>query len=85
MRIIDQVGVFDVPYDTSIVVIDDGNIVAHIPGMNGSYIMASYSSTDQAKEALKKLMIAYQRHENEVERAVGRLTEYFQFPLEGHL
>lgn len=85
MRIIDQNGLLDVPYENTVIAIDDGDIIAHISGLNSSYMMASYSSTEIARQALKKLLIAYQRHENEIERAVGRLSEYFQFPPEEHL
>lgn len=86
MRIIEQYGAFDLPYNISAIRTDnDGCVYASIPGIDIVYVMAVYSSEEKAKEALKKLRIAYQRHENEIERAVGRLTEYFQFPLEEHL
>lgn len=88
MRILDEWGVADIPYENAAITIDDGNVVAYLPaaaGKNLQILLAIYSGTEVAKVATKKLRIAYQRHENAFDSAVGALTEYFQFPPEEHL
>lgn len=88
MRIIDQWGSSDIPYASTAIMLDDGNIIAYMPaaaGNNLKVLLAEYSDSLVAKKAMKKLRIAYQRHENEFESAIGNLTEYFQFPSEEQL
>lgn len=88
MRILDQWGINDIPYKNAIITIDDGHVLAYLPaatGKNLQILLAIYSDTEVAKVATKKLRIAYQRHENAFDSAVGALTEYFQFPPEEHL
>ena len=88
MRIIDQWGSADISYENAAIVLDEGNIIAYMSaaaGNNLKILLAEYSDGDVERTAMKKLRIHYQRNLSTFERAVGNMTEYFQFPPEEHL
>ena len=88
MRIVDQWGNTDIPYENAAIMLDDGNIIAYMPaaaGNNLKILLAEYSDRDMARTAMKKLRIAYQRSTYTIEKSFGQFTEYFQFPPEEHL
>lgn len=88
MRIIDQWGSADIPYENAAITLDEGNVIAYLPaaaGNNLKVLLAEYSDGDVARAAMKKLRIAYQRSTYTIEKAFGQFTEYFQFPPEEHL
>ena len=89
MRVLDQELSCDIPYDGACIMRDDGNIIAYLPaaaGNNLKILLAEYRDPENAKKAMKKLRIAYQRNiDSPFDRVVGKMTEYFQFPPEEHL
>lgn len=60
MRIISQNGLIDIPYDnTAFVITNEGfGIFAYTPH-GQKYLMANYSTTEKAQEAMKKLHEIY--------------------------
>lgn len=90
MRILDELGCVDLPYESTMLAIDDGSVIAHLS--DGSKIlMAQYDTIEKAKMALRKLRASYQKA---VESGRTNLipfeytnitTEYFQFPTEEDL
>ena len=85
MRLIDMYRCSDVPYEQTTLMIDDGCIVAMIPG-GAKILMAEYPSIEEAKKAMRDLRMAYAKllESDSVTRAYfGKPSEYFYFPAEG--
>lgn len=64
MRVIDQYGGSDIPYENACIMIDEGNIVAYMPaaaGNNLRVLMAEYSTIEAAKEAMEWLHDDYKQ------------------------
>ena len=90
MRILDQNGISDIPYEHAVIMIEEGAIIAYMPAAAGNNLrvfLAAYSSFDIAKKALKKLHIAYQRanENNSISCMVNAPSLYFIFPQEEDL
>ena len=90
MRLIDQIGCCDIPYEQVVLEIDEGNILARTPD-GSKFLMAEYSDIETAQKALKKLWIDYQKS-IECKRLsfkpfeyTGLASEYFRFPTEEQL
>lgn len=86
MRIVDQSGYVDIPYEQTVLVIDEGSIVARIPD-GGQILMAQYSSIDVAKKAIGKMWRVYQRSEAPSLDDVfsNNAVNFFQFPKEENM
>lgn len=84
MRIIDQWNTCDIPYDQTVLAIDEGNVIADFK--DRSILIAEYSDIETAKKALSKLRIAYQKllHDS-IAVMAGNNSEYFRFPTEDQL
>lgn len=90
MRILDQFGVSDIPYEQAVIMVEEGAVIAHMPaaaGNNLKVFLASYTSSEVAKKAVRKLHIAYQRVEehNAISCMVSEPSQYFIFPQEEDL
>ena len=55
MRLISQDGVYDLPYDMTILTRDGGQIVAGVIGEDTEVVMAEYSHEEDAIAELKRL------------------------------
>lgn len=87
MRIVDQSGCVDIPYEQTVLVIDEGSIVARIPD-GGQILMAQYSSIEVAKKAIEKMWRAYQKSESPTLNDIfsnSDAVNFFQFPKEEHM
>ena len=92
MRILDELGCVDLPYESTMLAIDDGSVIAHLA--DGSKIlMAQYETIEKAKMALRKLRASYQKAVESERTNLNQhrfeytniTTEYFQFPTEEDL
>ena len=87
MRLIDQDGCADLPYETTTLVIDEGSVIARIPD-GGKILIAQYSNIEKAKKAMRDLRIAQQKlleDDPMVRTYYGKPSEYFLFPSEEEL
>lgn len=90
MRILDQWGISDIPYEQVCITIDDGNVIGYISAVAGNnlrILLAEYSDTQVAKKAAKMMRIAYQRYKttDTLKSMLGESNQYFQFPPEENL
>lgn len=90
MRILDELGCVDLPYESTMLAIDDGSVIAHLA--DGSKIlMAQYDTIEKAKLSLRKLRASYQKAVESTRTTLipfeytNITTEYFQFPTEEDL
>lgn len=65
MRVISQDGMFDMPYEMSIIWCgDDGAVLLQPIGETGEYqTFAKYSTEEKAKKAMEMLRLAYENNE----------------------
>lgn len=87
MRVIDQYGCADIPYEQTTIVVDGGSIIARIPD-GGKILMAQYSSIEVAKKAMGKMWRAFQKSESPTLNDVfsnSDAVNFFQFPKEEHM
>ena len=85
MRLIDMFRSSDIPYEQTTLIIDDGCIVAMLPG-GAKILMAEYPSIEIAKKVMRDLRLEYTKllESDSVTRAYfGKPSEYFYFPAEG--
>ena len=75
MRIISQDGEYDIPYESSVLRIEE-NVIWAFPTHVDEYIVAQYSTQEKAKKAMK--MLRY-------ELAEVIKEPFFRFPAEDEL
>lgn len=97
MRVISQDGMFDMPYEMSIIWCgDDGDVLLQPIGETGEYqTFAKYSTEEKAKKAMKELRYAYMCHtlvkigqtppDGIDEKLTMGLSGVFHFPAEEEL
>ena len=84
MRLIDMYRCSDVPYEQTTLMIDDGCVVAMLPG-GAKILMAEYPSIEMAKNVMRDLRNEYKKSHDEdpiSKQFFGKQSEYFYFPAE---
>lgn len=86
MRIINQNGCVDLPYEQTVFVKDEGSIVARLPDGN-QILMAQYSDSERASQAMQKMRNACIsiKDYDPISQTLWKPSEYFIFPPEEDL